>query len=139
MNGEVLQRLAEHRLHPPSTLHKLPPLPADRLNDVTCSISCFRLIKCSAIRRITSFSFLLFPLLSRCSAGRHYRPSAVFASCQSFFFSSFLPSCFLPSTNFKYSHRVLSTIAYKHSEIIESQRAGKKKKKGRRSDRVQSM
>lgn len=33
---------------------------------------------------------------------------------------------FLPLTNFKYSLCVLSTIAYKHLEIIESQRADKK-------------
>lgn len=33
---------------------------------------------------------------------------------------------FLPLTNFKYSLRVLSTIAYKHLEIIESQWADKK-------------
>lgn len=33
---------------------------------------------------------------------------------------------FLPLTKFKYSLHVLSTIAYKHLEIIESQRADKK-------------
>lgn len=67
---------------------------------------------------IKSFSFLLFLFL-----------------LLSLFNSSLLPSIccfhvsskiFLPLTNFKYSLRVLSTIAYKHLEIIESQRADKK-------------
>lgn len=61
---------------------------------------------------IKSFSLLLFLF-----------NSSLLPSICCFYVSS---KIFLPLTNFKYSLRVLSTIAYKHLEIIESQRADKK-------------
>lgn len=91
--------------------------PTDGLNAVTCSLSCFHLIKCSVIlyHHILFFSTLSPPLSL-------FSRSLLPAICCFHVSSKF----FLPFANFKYSLRVLSTIAYKHLEIIESRWADKK-------------
>lgn len=95
--------------------HKLRPLPTDRLNGVTCSISCLHLIRCSVILRrgadrpaAASRLFLnrLRFIFLHSSAAR--RRAAAFTSHQSYFF--FLSFLFPSSSSCLPSHRQLLNI-----------------------------
>lgn len=119
----------------------------DRLCGMPCSIKCFAIIKYSVICFFFRLSYHMSMAKRRpyCHAPLSPRypnevrnaesspsslrlpltpiNSSVFPSICCFHVSS---KIFLPPANFKYSHLVLSTIAYKHLKIIESLRADKK-------------